>query len=49
MDWLADRGAAELFLLGVAAFLALALLAGLLTAIGKAGAAFKRGWDGGGD
>lgn len=45
MDWLLDRGAAELFLLGVAAFFALALLAGLLTAIGKATGAFKRGWD----
>lgn len=45
MDWISDIGAGGLFLLGVAAFMALALLAGLLTAIGKVAGAFKHGWN----
>ena len=45
MEWLLDLGFAGLFMLCVAAFFALALLVGLLTAIGKATGAFKRGWD----
>lgn len=45
MEWLSDLGFAGLFVLGVAVFLVLALVAGLLTAIGKAAGAFKRGWD----
>lgn len=49
LNWLSDLGFAGLFILGVACFLAMALVAGLLTALGKAGGAFKKGWSEAGD
>lgn len=42
--WALSNGPGGLIALGLSGFFALVLLAGLLTAVGKASGAFKKGW-----
>lgn len=48
-DWALSNGLGGLIALGLTGFLALVLLAGLLTAISKAAGAFRKGWAQAGD